>query len=92
MRFKGHLYYPTSDNPQPAYAIHSLHTAHEYVPMKIAVALLYSTEKAERISNLENYYIQFFHQHNLIIKKQTQKEKNPLFELSYDIHLHHACA
>jgi hypothetical protein len=44
------------------------------------------------MNTLESYYIQDFHQHNMIIKKQTQKEKNPLFELTYDIQLHHACA
>jgi hypothetical protein len=35
---------------------------------------------------LENYYIQVFHQHNIIIKEQIRGEKkNPLFKLTYDI-------
>jgi len=42
------------------------------------------------MNTFESYYIQFFHQHNMIIQEQTQKEKNPLFKLIYDIQRHNA--
>jgi hypothetical protein len=33
------------------------------------------TVNCSELNTLENYYIQYFHQHNTIIKKQTQKIK-----------------
>jgi hypothetical protein len=41
------------------------------------------------MNKLENFYNQFFHQ-CMIITEQNEKEKNPLFELTYDTQLHHA--
>ena len=40
------------------------------------------------MNTMENYYIQFFHQHNMISKEQTQREKNSLLDLTYVIQLH----
>jgi hypothetical protein len=77
LRFKEHIRYTTSDNQQSAYVIHIVHTAHEYALTETAVALIHSAEKGKRIITLESYYIQLFHQHNMIIRKQTQIEKNP---------------
>ena len=42
------------------------------------------------MNTFESYYIQFFHQHIMIIQEQIQKEKKPLFKLIYDIQLHNA--
>jgi hypothetical protein len=57
--------------------------------MEITVTLFHSAQKYKWTNTLESYYIQFFHQHNMISKEQTQKEKKgPLFELTYDIQLH----
>jgi hypothetical protein len=47
--------------------------------------LLHSAQKHNKMNTFESYYIQFFHQHIMIIQEQTQKEKNPLFKLIYDI-------
>jgi hypothetical protein len=55
--------------------------------MEITVTLLHSAQKYKWTNTLENCYIQFFHQHNMISKEKTQNEKNPLLELTYDIQL-----
>jgi len=55
--------------------------------METAITLLHSPP-SKKNEHLENYYIQFFHQH-IIIKEKTQK-KNPLFKLTYNIHVHQA--
>jgi hypothetical protein len=65
-----------------------LHNAHEYEPMETAVTLLPSAHRRIRLNTLENYCIHFFYQHNIIIKEQTQKGKNPIFELTSDIQSH----
>jgi hypothetical protein len=90
-RFKEHIFYITSSNPQSAYVLYILHNTHKYGPMKITLTPLCSINKSKQMNNLENYYIQFFHQHNMIIEERTQKQKRPLFELTYDIQLLHAC-
>jgi len=66
-----------------------LHNAHEYEPIETAVILLHSAHRRIRMNTLENYYNHFFYQHNIIIKGQTQKEKNPIFELTSDVQSHH---
>jgi len=55
------------------------------------VRLLHSAHKGKRMNTMENYYIQFFYQHTMIIKDQTT-QKNLLFQLISDIQLRHACA
>jgi len=47
--------------------------------------LLHSPQKNKRLNTVENYYIQVFHKHNMIAKKQTHKGKKPLFEIIYNI-------
>jgi hypothetical protein len=91
LRFKKHICYITSNNTQLADTIHILHNIHKYEPMETAITLLHSEIK-KQMYTLENYYIQFFHQHNTIIKEQTWGKKNPLFKLTYNIHVHHASA
>jgi hypothetical protein len=48
------------------------------------MTLLHSTQKSKCMNTLENYYIHFFHQHNMIIKEENQKENIPLFKLIHD--------
>ena len=74
LRLKKHICYITSNNPQLAHTIHILHNVHKYGHMETTLTLLYSGEGGGGINTLENYCIQFFHQHNIIIKEQTQKK------------------
>ena len=57
------------------YSFHMLHNAHEYGPMETAMTLLHSTQKRKCMNTLENCYIHYFHQHNVIIKEKTKKRK-----------------
>jgi len=82
LRFKEHIHYITTNNPQSTYALHILYNAHEYGPVEITTTLLHSTHNRKWMNTLENYYIQFFHQHNMSINEQNQKEGGggrPLF-------------
>ena len=36
----------------------------------------------------ENYYIQLFYHNNMIINEQSHQERNPLFEIFYDLQSH----
>ena len=44
LRFKEHIRYITSNNPQLAYSLFILHNAYEYGPMEITVTLLHSAQ------------------------------------------------
>jgi hypothetical protein len=61
----------------PAYAIHIVHSAHKYGPIETTMSLLHFAHKSKQLNTLENYYIQFFPEHNIIGKEQTHKEKSP---------------
>jgi len=56
--------------------------------METTITFLRSTHYSKQ-TPLENYYSQFFHQRNMIIKEQNQKVKNQL-ELTYNTQLPHA--
>ena len=55
--------------------------------LETAVTVLHSTHNSTQMTTLQNYYIPFCHQHNMIIKEQTQKQKIPVFELTCDVQL-----
>lgn len=74
---KTHSSYVTSNNPQLAYALHTLNNANEYWPIETTMALLHTARKSKWMNNLENYYIQSFHQ-CVIITEQNEKEKSPI--------------
>jgi len=92
LRFKEHICYITSNNPQSAYAIHILHSAHEYGPVETTVTLVHYAQKSKRMNTQDNHYINYFHQHNMIIKEQNQKGKSPFFEPIQDTQFHNARA
>ena len=72
-------------------AIHILHSVHKYGPVETTMSLLHFADKSKWPNTLENYYIQFFHECNIIGKEQTHKEKTPLFELSCNLQQCHTC-
>jgi hypothetical protein len=53
--------------------MHFLQNANKYGPMETTVTLLHSAQKSTQMNTLENNYIQFFHQENIIIKKKNKK-------------------
>jgi len=74
LRFKEHIRYTTSNNPQTAYALYILHNAHEYGPMETIMTLLHSAQKSKRKNTSENYYIHYLHKNNMIIKEHNKKK------------------
>ena len=64
----------TSINPQLAYNLYILHNAHKYGPMETTMTLTHSIHYIKQRNTLENYYFQFFRQHNMIIKKKCPQK------------------
>jgi len=69
----------------PAYAIHIVHSAHKYGPIETTISLLHCAYKSKWLNTLENYYIPFFHESNIIGKGQTHKEKNPSIWIKFNL-------
>jgi len=67
---KTHPLYITCNNPQSAYALHTINNAHEYGPIETTMVLLHSAHNSKWMNNLENYYVQFFHQCMIITEKK----------------------
>jgi len=76
-RYKEHIRYITSSNSQLAYALHILHSKHEYGPMNITMSLFHPVHKSRRMNSSENIYIQLFQWHNIIINEQPEKYEPP---------------
>jgi len=76
-RYKKHIQYIISSNPQSAYTCHILHSKDEYRTMNTIMSLHHPVHKSEWISSLENFCIHFFQQCNSVINKQSQKVVKP---------------
>jgi hypothetical protein len=79
-----YIRYIKHNNAQSAYASHVLQNTHEYGPPQTTMELLQKERKGIRMNTLENYYIQYFAQHNSIIDEQSCALHNPLFQLAYN--------
>jgi len=78
-RFKEHIRYIKYNNPQSAYAIHTLQNKHEYGPEKETLQLVKQCIKGTRMSCWENSYIQMHHIRGTLITEQQVNELNPLY-------------
>jgi len=78
-RYKEHIRYIRYNNPQSAYAMHILQNKHEYGPAKDTLQLLKVCPKGTRMSCWENFYMQTFHNHGILITEQQINELNPLY-------------
>lgn len=54
--------------------------------------ILGNRQQREKMNTMKNYYVQFFHQYNMIIKKTNKKFKKNSIRVTNDIQPHHACA
>jgi hypothetical protein len=91
-RNKEHIRYITSNNPQFAYAFHTLQNKKEYGLMNANMFLLHPVHLSRRMNLLEDFYIHCFQRRSIVISEQSQEDVKPLFDLNYDMQLNHACA
>jgi hypothetical protein len=57
-----------------------LENRHEYGPIDNTMELIKSCKKGRHMNILENYNMQLFQKHNLLIDEQIPLEDNPLFK------------
>jgi hypothetical protein len=81
LRYKQHIHYIMSKNPQSAYTNHVLASSHEYGPTDTTTTLLQSMQKGSCMNVLDNYFIQLFQHNNMIVNEQTLKERSQLYDL-----------
>jgi hypothetical protein len=70
------------NNPASAYALHMLKNRHEYGTAEKTMKLLKSCNKRKRMDCWEIFYMQAFHQHNILIAEQQVNDINPLYKLA----------
>jgi hypothetical protein len=80
-RFKEHHHYVRTNNPKSAFAMHILNNNHQYNSIEESLQLIVPCNKGNRMSYLENLYIQQFRSLGLLMDEQCTFEYNPLFAL-----------
>jgi hypothetical protein len=53
--------------------------------------LTLTTHKSKQRNTFENYYIKFFHQHNIIIWNKPKKKNQSPIQINYAVQVYHAC-
>jgi len=81
IRYKEHVRYIRTNNPQSAYTLHILQNRHEYEPIVDTLQLLKTCSKDTHMNYWEALYMQVFHQHGILIAEQQVSDSNPLYEL-----------
>jgi len=80
-RYKEHIRYIGSNNPQSAYTMHILQNRHEYGPAIKTLQLLKACTKGTRMSCWENLYMQTFHNQGTLITEQQIGDPNALYNI-----------
>jgi len=80
IRYKEHIRYVRTNNPQSAYATHILQNRHKYGPRNDTLQLLKSCTKGLRMNCWEAMYIQKFHQKGILIAEQQVYELKPHYD------------
>ena len=80
IRYKQHIRYIRSNNPQSAYALHILQNRHEYGPMDNTMTLLKHIKNQSLLLPYEQYHTQALHHHRKLIPEQSPGDTNPLFQ------------
>jgi len=78
-RYKEHIRYIKSNNPQSAYAIHILRNRHEYGPENETLQLIRPCAKGTRMNSWEAMMIQYHHHRESLITEQQPYDHNPLY-------------
>jgi len=80
IRYKEHIIYIKTNNPQSAYALHILNNRHEYGPQEETIQMVKACKKGKHMNCLEAMYIQEYHKRSLLVTEQQPFEHNILFE------------
>jgi len=81
IRYKEHIRYIKTNNPQSAYALHILNNRHEYGPQKETMQLLKTCTKGKHMNSWEAMYIQEYHRKDLLVTEQQPFDHNILFDI-----------
>ena len=79
-RYKEHIRYIRTNNPQSAYALHILDNRHEYGEQKRIMELVKACRKGKLMNCWESLYIQEYHRKGYLITEQLKHEHNLLFD------------
>jgi len=80
-RYKEHIRYIRSNNPQSAYALHILNNRHEYGTKEHIMELIKVCSKGRLMNCWESMYIQEYHRKGHLITEQQIPEHNLIFDL-----------
>jgi hypothetical protein len=81
-RHKEHTQYIRTNNPISACALHILNNRHEYGTADETLELLISCNKGTKMNCWELFYMQAFHQWDILIEDHKVSDINPLYELA----------
>jgi hypothetical protein len=79
-RYKEHIRYIRTNNPQSAYALHILDNRHEYGEQERIMELVKACRKGKLMNCWESLYIQEYHRKGYLITEQLKHEHNILFD------------
>jgi len=82
IRYQEHIRYIRSNNPQSAYAQHTLRNQHEYGTMNNLMTLLKPLNNPNMLIPYKQFYIQTLHKEGKLIPEQCPGDPNPLFEMA----------
>ena len=85
IRYKEHIIYIKTNNPQSAYALHILNNRHEYGPQEETMQMVKACKKGKHMNCWEAMYIQEYHKRGLLVTEQQPFEHNILFEYTQAI-------
>jgi len=80
IRYKEHIRYIRSNNPQSAYALYILQNRHEYGPVNNTMTLIKHINNRSLLLPYEQYHIQSLHHNRKLIPEQNPGDTNPLFQ------------
>ena len=78
-RYKEHIRYIKSNNPQSAYAIHILHNRQEFDPENETLQLIKPCAKGTRMNSWEAMMIQYHQHREPRITEQQPYDHNPVY-------------
>ena len=79
-RYKEHIGYIKTNNPQSAYANHILHNRHKYGPANETLQLIKPCAKRSRMNNWEAMIIKHHYHNESLITEQKTYDHNPLYD------------
>jgi len=81
IRYKEHIRYIKTNNPQSAYALHILNNRHEYGPQEETMQLVKTRTKDKHTNSWEAMYIQEYHRKGMLVTEQQPGDHNVLFDI-----------